>query len=199
MIRRSKKKKGGLFLVGKCVFLSLSPTCRCRFLTSCTMCCCSVAAAGGNDGSSFPAGKTGSKIDAITPREESRAKEKGYLYPHTTTDSLFVWSQWDAAGFPPTITKRTFMAQRYRISFCSPRFHTLFFLPEFTDTLGKQRSSALILLCRLATTATEGREDRIALRFSCVKHLLLFPCSLLPRKEDSGAFLFPFLSLRMHR
>ncbi len=40
LIRRSKKKKG-LFPVGKCVFLS--PTCRCRFLTSCTM-CCSVAA-----------------------------------------------------------------------------------------------------------------------------------------------------------
>ena len=104
--------------------------------------------------------------------------------------------------FPTDYNETHFYGPKISNFFLLPSFSHAFFLPEFTDTLGKQRSSALILLCRLATTATEGREDRmirIALRFSCVKHLLLFPCSLLPRKEDSGAFLFPFLFLRTHR
>ncbi len=83
---------------GRKMRFSLSPTCRCRLYLLYHVLLIS-GCAGGNDGSSFPAGKTGSKIDAITPREESTAKEKGYLYPHTTADSLFVWSQWGAAGF----------------------------------------------------------------------------------------------------
>ncbi len=122
---------------GRKMCFSLSPTCRCRFLTSCTMCCCSVAARAATTDLYFR--RKNRKQDRRyypSGRVQSEREEKGYLYPHTTTDSLFVWSQWDAAGFPQTITKRTFMAQRYRISFCSPRFHTLFFCRNSLTLLG---------------------------------------------------------------